>query len=535
MQDGGTHSTFLYDGLGRQRAAYPTGAADRVVTYSQYDLPRTVENAAGVTTFMFDAAGARARKIGPDGTTATVYVEGVYERRVGAEGDTRVYYVSSPDDGLVAQFHDDRAAPKAAMLYHVTDPLQSVSLVLDEAGATVERTSYDPFGARVDVNGEPAADGDPRVTLGFTGHEHDDDLGLVNMRGRIYDPAQRRFLTPDPLISHPLFGQSYNPYSYVLNNPVNLTDPSGYQSTTADQQQRRADANNTRLDAKDAAFGTKVDLPDDPLDYCASGADNIGRCGLIGPPAAADTALPTDGAGGTARPSPPPAARPTSPAPSPERRLLSGFLHGMGIPSSRAEAREVLGNAAQGALQNPGAIIYDPTTPFRMAYGLAKTLVEAPIHLGGAAAAASNGDMNAVADEAGAAVAGFVQLGMTALSVKAAGPPAIETSGSAPVHHIMTNKNVLSIARGGPWTPRFADMAKRAGMTLEDAANKVAVEGHRGPHSQAYHQAVFDQLSSATDGLSGNAYSAAFRRELSALRTAAATPGSTLNRLLTGQ
>ncbi|HSN99215.1 MAG TPA: AHH domain-containing protein, partial [Candidatus Nanopelagicales bacterium] len=103
---------------------------------------------------------------------------------------------------------------------------------------------------------------------------------------------------------------------------------------------------------------------------------------------------------------------------------------------------------------------------------------------------------------------------------------------SASEHHIMTNKNRVSTARGGPWTPRFDDMAHRAGMSLEDAGNRVRIPGLQGPHPEAYHTEVFDRLSRATDGLSGNAYSAAFRAELDAIRTEAATPGSSLNRLL---
>jgi RHS repeat-associated protein len=82
----------------------------------------------------------------------------------------------------------------------------------------------------VDGNGNPVSESDAVVTTGFTGHEHDEELGLVNMRGRIYDPDQRRFLTPDPLVPRPTFGQSYNRYTYVLNNPLAYTDPSGYQA-----------------------------------------------------------------------------------------------------------------------------------------------------------------------------------------------------------------------------------------------------------------------------------------------------------------
>jgi len=48
------------------------------------------------------------------------------------------------------------------------------------------------------------------------------------MNGRIYDPTLGRFLQADPFIQAPMNSQSYNRYSYVLNNPLSFTDPSGY-------------------------------------------------------------------------------------------------------------------------------------------------------------------------------------------------------------------------------------------------------------------------------------------------------------------
>ncbi|WP_437589257.1 RHS repeat-associated core domain-containing protein [Sorangium sp. So ce1000] len=64
---------------------------------------------------------------------------------------------------------------------------------------------------------------------GFTGHEHDDELGWVDTQGRVYDPSLRRFLTSDPVIPSPLTVQGYNPYAYVLNDPLNLRDPTGFE------------------------------------------------------------------------------------------------------------------------------------------------------------------------------------------------------------------------------------------------------------------------------------------------------------------
>ena len=48
------------------------------------------------------------------------------------------------------------------------------------------------------------------------------------MNGRVYDPQIGRFLSADPYIQSPYNTQSYNRYSYVMNNPLKYTDPSGY-------------------------------------------------------------------------------------------------------------------------------------------------------------------------------------------------------------------------------------------------------------------------------------------------------------------
>ena len=48
----------------------------------------------------------------------------------------------------------------------------------------------------------------------------------------MYDAKVGRFLTTDPIVSRPLSGQSWNPYSYVVNNPLNYVDPTGFDPDT---------------------------------------------------------------------------------------------------------------------------------------------------------------------------------------------------------------------------------------------------------------------------------------------------------------
>jgi RHS repeat-associated protein len=122
--------------------------------------------------------------------------------------------------------------------YFHQDNLGSVVAITNATGAVMEQLSYDAFGKRRNADGSDAAvvaaspygllppvNGEDR---GYTGHEMLDSIGLVHMNGRIYDPVLGRFLSADPFITSPGLTQNYNRYSYVYNNPLVLTDPSGY-------------------------------------------------------------------------------------------------------------------------------------------------------------------------------------------------------------------------------------------------------------------------------------------------------------------
>lgn len=64
---------------------------------------------------------------------------------------------------------------------------------------------------------------------GFTLHEQLDNLDLVHMNGRVYDPQVGRFVSADPNVFYPENLQDYNRYSYVWNNPLSFTDPDGFE------------------------------------------------------------------------------------------------------------------------------------------------------------------------------------------------------------------------------------------------------------------------------------------------------------------
>jgi RHS repeat-associated protein len=109
----------------------------------------------------------------------------------------------------------------------VRDHLGSVLAITNNA--KVERAFYyKAFGEQVDVTEQGFGEFKRYARQGYTGHEMLNGLNIIHMNGRIYDPTLGRFLQADPHIQAASNSQSYNRYSYVLNNPMSYTDPSGY-------------------------------------------------------------------------------------------------------------------------------------------------------------------------------------------------------------------------------------------------------------------------------------------------------------------
>jgi RHS repeat-associated protein len=231
---------YGYDAAGRQ-----TTGPQRTISYNHFDLPTVHDWGQGMRTeYRYDADGERVLK--RDAGQTVIYVPGLFERRTPVEtGGTEIHNLHNivVDGEVVAQVNRVQSSATSPVVDTRLNPVHT-----DGQGSTVKVTNaagrpvggpgeilgelyYDPFGRRVDARYEPRGHqrhGGPRQ--GYTAHEHQDENGLINMKGRMYDPEARRFLTPDPVGQDPLSSQAHNRYSYVRNNPTTLIDPSGLQS-----------------------------------------------------------------------------------------------------------------------------------------------------------------------------------------------------------------------------------------------------------------------------------------------------------------
>jgi RHS repeat-associated protein len=127
---------------------------------------------------------------------------------------------------LAGSIGDVEAAPayNPVFYFYHPDALGSSNILTDRSGNLVQHYEYATFGQTSYQNNNSAFP----VSNRYTGQISDDETGLYYYGGRYYDSQLGRFIQPDPTIPDPTDSQSYNRYSYCRNNPLNVTDPSGF-------------------------------------------------------------------------------------------------------------------------------------------------------------------------------------------------------------------------------------------------------------------------------------------------------------------
>ena len=207
------------DGTGR---SFTVSARDQVVR---------IQRGGEESRFLYGSSGGRV--------VHTQLVNGVATERTHYIGPVEVVHRNGSREfrrslggSALATFFEATQVEQVRYLHK--DHLGSTVAISDESGQVIQRMSFDPWGQRRTASPWWPQQAIPAGQLaairaitprGYTGHEHLDALGIIHMNGRIYDPRLARFLQADPLIED---GSTLNRYTYVHNDPLAWTDPSGY-------------------------------------------------------------------------------------------------------------------------------------------------------------------------------------------------------------------------------------------------------------------------------------------------------------------
>ena len=260
-------ASYGYDANGNVASA--TAGKYRSVSYTSFNLPDGGNGLQGPSgsphySWQYDESHARIRetRVDSSGTRVTWYlhpdnVGGLgFESETAPSGAISNRHFLTVGGQVVGVLINTAALPTLATGQTAPTDLSSVALVkveywhkdqlgslittTDHTGAVTARYAYDPFGKRrytsgtYDAAGNLVVDWSPTLNSGtdrgFTGQEHLDDIGVVHMNGRLFDPMLGVFMQANPTVGAPGDMQTYNRYGYCENNPLTCADPSGLQS-----------------------------------------------------------------------------------------------------------------------------------------------------------------------------------------------------------------------------------------------------------------------------------------------------------------
>jgi RHS repeat-associated protein len=243
----------------------------RTIAWNAENLPSSVTSGGVTESYTYNPDSARVKKV--RNSVTTIYVEGLYEEEIGGSGTITKYYTLNGQ--TVAQ--RTRVGTNDTVTYMHGDHLGSVSAVTNTSGvATLQE--FDVWG----LQRVTASQAIPTFisTRNYTGQIRD-ETGLLFYNARYYDPAIGRFISGDTVVPGtpsgtmngvavtpltvsfhegmflnkansenkapfwfqmdgdakqqygspmgPANPQALNRYSYVQNNPLKYTDPSGHQ------------------------------------------------------------------------------------------------------------------------------------------------------------------------------------------------------------------------------------------------------------------------------------------------------------------
>ncbi|MBL3529451.1 MAG: hypothetical protein JMN27_17590 [gamma proteobacterium endosymbiont of Lamellibrachia anaximandri] len=233
-RNNGTYEDYAYDANGNM-----VSGSGREIEWTSFNKPTRIKTKDADVSFEYGPDNNRVTKqsLDKEGQETTWYIGKGYElidavdmdgnhierkkHSIYADGEVIAIQVRTIENGL-------KQADQTRYLHK--DALGSVDTITDSHGALIARMGYTPFGQRRAVNGQEIDQSFQRkvTNRGYTGHEQIDNIGLVHMNARLYDPEIGRFLSADIYIQEPGLSQNFNRYIYVMNNPLKYNDPSGH-------------------------------------------------------------------------------------------------------------------------------------------------------------------------------------------------------------------------------------------------------------------------------------------------------------------
>lgn len=434
--------------------------------------------------------------------------------------------------------------PVPLQRYQLGNHLGSSSVELDKDGALIAYEENHPYGTTSFQAGRSAAE----VSLKryrYSGKERDEETGFCYFGARYYACWLARWPTFDPKGVE----AGINPYAFVVNNPIRLFDPDGQDwRDSLSWTQRAALWVDDRIQESAVAKGVVKNLEkrgEALMNAPKAIAEKYEKEGLLGVGASmaegavhlvkdtADAAADVGYYGAKAYFEGDEAAK--EKVASRSLDIVLNIADVVTLADGAGAAKNAVVGGGKALAAGGKSVVATMKDAAAVLEGGALAPAEGFVVSGGKAVAVTGkGGVSGLAAANDAAKGSALMMSQAKNATGGGSGPKPKVKAND--HHLATNKNSISTARGGPWTPRFQKFFEGAGLDINSAKeNLVSVIDHAGPHPEAYHQYVFDRLSTATQGLkpSTAAYRDAVVATLEDIAKKAKTPGTQVSKWLT--